>query len=100
MQVGCQVFARRLHVTDDRYLLAHALIVVDGPFDIRRMRDGEEVQHRVGRTTGGHNDRNRILDRLAGDDVARLEVVLHRLNQHARRLLGRAHFFFIRVRHR
>ena len=48
-------------------------------------RDGEIVQHRVGRATGRHDQRDRILDRFPGDDVARLEVALDRLDQHARR---------------
>ena len=45
------------------------------PLHARRVRDGEVVQHRVGRAAGRHDQRDRVLDRLARDDVARLEVV-------------------------
>ena len=46
------------------------------PLDAGRVRDGEEVQHRVGRAAGRHDHGDRVLDRLARDDVARLQVVL------------------------
>ena len=86
VQVDRQVLAAGLQVAQHRHLAAHALEVVDRPFDLGRVRDGQEVQHRVGRAAGGHDHRHRVLDRLLGDDVARLQVGLHRLDQHARRV--------------
>ena len=54
------------------HALADALEVVDGPRHFGGRRDREVVQHRVGRAAGGHHQRDRVLDRLARDDVARL----------------------------
>ena len=48
-----------------------------------RVRDRQVVQHGVGRAAGRHDHRDRVLDRLARDDVARLQVLLDRLDQHA-----------------
>ena len=42
--------------------------------DAALMRDGRQMQRRIGRAAGGRDHRRRILQRLAGDDVARADV--------------------------
>ncbi len=86
VEIDRDVAARGLEVAQHRHLAPHALEIVDGPLHTGSRSDGQVMQHRVGRAAGRHHQRDRVLDRLAGDDVARLEVVLDRLDQHARRL--------------
>ncbi|MCY1373645.1 hypothetical protein D9M69_609330 [compost metagenome] len=82
VQVDREVFAAGFQVAQHGCLLAHALEIVDGPLHFGRMRDRQEVQHRVGGPTGGHDHRHRVFDRLLGHDVARLDVLLDGLDQH------------------
>jgi penicillin-binding protein 1A len=84
MQVGGDILPRGLEVADHRHARANALEVVDSPVDVGSVRNGQEMEHRVGRSAGGHDQRDRVFDRLAGDDVARAQVVAHRLHQDAR----------------
>ena len=64
--------ARRLQVTQHGHALPHSLEVIDGPLDFRCGGNGEVVQHRVGRSAGRHHHCDRVFNRFAGDDVARL----------------------------
>ena len=43
-------------------------------------RDGQKVDHRVGRPADRGIGADRVLERLAGQDVGRLQVVLHHLH--------------------
>ena len=51
--------------------------------DLRLVRDGQQVQHRVGRTAERVDDRDGVLERLLGQDLAGPDVALeqphHRL---------------------
>ena len=85
VEIDRDVASRGLEIAEHRHLPAHALEVVDRPFDARRVRDGEVVQDGVRRAAGRHDERHRVLDRLARDDVARLQVVLDRCDEHAGR---------------
>ena len=95
MEIHRDITARRFEIAQHRHLAAHALEIIDGPFDLGGMSDGEEVQHRVGRAAGGHDQRHRVFDRLAGDDVARADVVFDGVDQHARGIRRRIGFFRI-----
>src|SRR5207247_4979119 len=64
----------------------HPFEVVDRPLDAGRAGDREVMQHGIGRAAGRHDQGNGVLDGLARDDVARLEIFFYRLEQHARRL--------------
>ena len=85
VEVDRDILARRLQVAQHRHLLADALEVVDRPFDFSRRGDRQEVQHRVGRAAGGHDQRDSVLDGVVRDDVARAQVVLDGFDEHARR---------------
>ncbi|KAG1239542.1 hypothetical protein G6F68_018534 [Rhizopus microsporus] len=100
MQVGRDIFTRRLQVAQHGDALADAFEVVNGPRHFGGMRDGEEMQHGVGGTAGGHDDRNGVFDGCARDDVARPQVAPDRIDEHPRRLGGRDHLFIVFIGHR
>ena len=99
VQIHSQVFAAGFEVAEHRRFDAHALKVVNRPFHVCRMGNGQEVQHRVGGAAGGHDDGYRVFDGLAGHDVTGLEVFFDGLNQHLGRFFGRVHFFVVRIGH-
>ena len=88
-----------LEVAEDGHAPSHALEIVDGPFHAGRTRDRQVMQHRVGGAARGHDEGDCVLDRLARDDVARLEIALNRLHQHPRRFGGGIGFLRVRCRH-
>ena len=100
VQIGNDIFTRGFEVAQHRHLAANALEVVDGPFDFGRRCDGEVMQHRVGRTAGGHDQAHHILDRLARDDVARTDVLPDRVDQRLGRFPGGIDFLRVRRGHR
>jgi hypothetical protein len=55
-------------------LAAHPVEVVDVEGHARLAGEGEEVEDRVGRAPGGGDGGDRVLERLAGEDVGRLEA--------------------------
>ncbi len=65
------VLAEGLQVADVRHLRADAVEVVESQVDLGLVRDREQVQHDVGRAAERHADRDRVLERLLGEDVAR-----------------------------
>ncbi|KAG0731073.1 hypothetical protein G6F23_015670 [Rhizopus arrhizus] len=52
MQVGRDIFTRRLQVAQHGDALADAFEVVNGPRHFGGMREGEDMQHGVGGTAG------------------------------------------------
>ena len=100
VQVGGHILARRFEVADDGHALAHPLEVIDGPFHFRSVGDGQVVQHGVGGAAGGHDHGHGVLDGLARDDVARLQVAAHGINQHARGFGGAVDLLLIGIGHR
>ena len=84
VKIHRHVAPRRFQVAQHRYFLAHALKIVDGPFDVRGMRHRQIVQYGVGGTAGGHDQRHGVFYRFAGDDVERLDVHFDGVDQHAR----------------
>ena len=85
VQVNGQIVARRLQIAQHRNALAHALEIVDRPEHARRMRDREKVQHGVGRSTNGHDHRDRVFNRVPGDDVPRTAIMANGVHQHTSR---------------
>ena len=57
------------------------------------------MQHRVGRAAGRHHQRDCVFDRVARDDIARLQVALDGVDQSASGRCGRIGFFGIRRGH-
>ena len=51
------------------------------------LRDREQVQHRVRRAAERHRDRDRVLERLLGHDLARPEVELEQVHHRVARLV-------------
>src|SRR5690606_13904026 len=74
MKVDREIVPAGLEVAEDRHLAAHALEVVDAPFDVGGVGNGQKMQHGIGRPAHGHDYRHRVFDGFARDDVARLEV--------------------------
>ena len=74
-QLRCAEAATRPHVGDQRRPLRDPVEVVDLERDEELGRDREQVQHAVGRATGRGDHGDRVLDRVAVDDLAWLEVL-------------------------
>jgi len=82
VEVGHVVLAVRLHVGDVRNLRPDAIEVVELELDVCFVRDCQQVQHEVRRPAERHADRDGVLERLLGEDLARpdagLEEAHHR----------------------
>ena len=65
------VLAKRLEVGDVRHLVVDAVEVIERELDIGLMRDGEQVEDGVGRTTKSHEHSDGIFERLLRENVAR-----------------------------
>ena len=74
-QVLGDVAAARLQVGDVGRALEDLGDVEQVELDARLVRDGRQVQGRVGRAAGGRHDGRGVLERLAGHDVARADVL-------------------------
>ena len=74
VEVGHVVLAVRLHVGDVRDARADAVEVVELELDAGLVRDREQVQHRVRRAADAMRDRDRVLERLLGHDLARADA--------------------------
>ncbi len=99
VQVHCQVLAAGFKVAQHRGFDAHAFKVVNGPFHFSGVGNGQEVQHGVGRTTGGHDHGHGVFNGFSRHDIARLQVFFDGLDQHFGGLFGRIHFLVVRVGH-
>ena len=75
LQVGHDPLAARLEVRDERDAVGGLLKIVDCQFESGCSCDRDEVQYGVRRAAGCHDDDHRVLDRLASDDVAWLDVL-------------------------
>ena len=75
MRTRC-VLARGPEVGEDRHLLADLGEVVDRQLHVGRVGHRQKVQYRIGRSTQGDDDRDRVLKGLAGEDVARPDAGL------------------------
>ena len=82
MEVHRHKTTRGLEVAQHRHLAAHTLEIIDGPAHPGRRSNGQEVQHGIGGTTGGHDQGYGVLDGLLRDDVARPQAQSHGVHQH------------------
>ncbi len=74
-EVGGDVPAARLDVGDDRRARGDRVEVVDLERDPGLGRDREQMQHAVGRAAGRCDRGDRVLERLAGQDLRRARVL-------------------------
>src|SRR5207245_8506497 len=72
-----EIFSRRLHVDQQRHVVADLLPVFDGQLDPDVPGDGVDVDRRVGRAADRRAGHDGVLERLAGQDIGRLEVLVH-----------------------
>ena len=75
MHVEGDVFAAGLEVGDVGRAPHDLGDVVQGEADAGFVGDRRQVQRGVGRAAGGADDDGGVLERLAGDDVARAEAL-------------------------
>ena len=76
-----EIEARRLHVHQQWHVMAEFLPVLDREIDADMAGGGVDVDRGVGRSADGGIDHDAVLERLAGEEVGRLEVFpdhLHR----------------------
>ena len=99
MEVHRKIFSAGFQVAKHGCFDTDPLEVIDAPLHICSMRDGQQMQDRIGRAANGHNHCDRIFKRSAGDDVARLQVAFNGFDQHFGRLFRRDHFFVVRIGH-
>ena len=59
-----------LHVSHVRYRLADAVEVFQRQLDLGLVGDGQQVEHRVGRTSQRHHHGDGVFERLLGHDLA------------------------------
>ena len=70
VELLAQILAGRLHVDQERDVVAH-LPVLDVELDAHVARDRDHVRRAVGRGAGGGRGEDRVLERLAGQDLGR-----------------------------
>ena len=70
VQIRRDVLTARLQVAQQRRALADPVEVVDVQLDPHLLGHGEEMQDAVGRAAAARDRGDRVLERLAGDDVA------------------------------
>ena len=75
-----EIFARRLHVDQERHVVADRLPVLDRELDADMARDGDEVDRRVGRAADRRAGDDRVLECGAGENVGGLQVLAHDLD--------------------
>ena len=80
MVVLAEIFAGRLQVHQQRYLVADRLPVIIVELDAEMAGDGVEVDRRIGRTADRGIDDNGVLERLAGHDLGRPQILVHHLD--------------------
>ena len=67
--------AARLEVTQQRRPFADLVEIVDRELDPHLLGDREQVQDAVGRAAAAGDRGDRVLEALAGDDLARAQVI-------------------------
>jgi hypothetical protein len=81
------ITAARFQIRDIRCLFEDFGHVEQRELDPAFVRDGRQVQRRIGRAARGRDGRSRVFQRLARDDVARAQVHLDQIHD----LLARRH---------
>ena len=73
-EFGHEMFAAGLEVGEHGHAFADAREVVEGQLHLRGVRDGEQVQHGVGRAAERDDDGDGVLERFLGQDVERAQI--------------------------
>ncbi len=74
IEIGGGVLAARHHVADERGALRDDIEIVDRQRDVALLRQGEEVEHGIGRATAGGDTGDRVFEGVAGEDIARADA--------------------------
>ena len=88
MELLAEILAGRLHVDEQGHVVAHLLPLADVELDADVAGDGVDVDRGVGRAADGAVDHDRVLERLPSQDVGRLEVLPHHVDDAPARLVG------------
>ena len=83
-----EIFSGRLHVDQQRHVIADFLPVLDRKLHADMARDGIDVDRRIGRAADGRIGDDGVLERLAGEDVGRFQVLLDDLDRAHAGLIG------------
>ena len=83
-----EIFAGRLHVDQQRHVVADLFPVLDGERDADVARDGIEMDRRIGRAADRRAGDDRVLERGAGQNVGRFEILAHDLHGAHAGLIG------------
>ena len=88
MEFFAKIFSCRLHVNEQRNLVANLLPIFDFQIDADMTSDGIDVDWRIGRTAdcGVHN--NGIFKRFARHNVGRLQIFPNHLDRTNAGLIG------------
>ena len=86
--VLAEIVAGRLHVDEQRHVVADRLPVLDRELDAGVARDRIEMDRRVGRAADRRAGDDGVLERLAREDVERLHVLEHDLDRAHAGLVG------------
>ncbi len=97
MQIGDREPAGGLHFAQYRYALAYGLEVIDRQRNLGRVRHRKQVQHRIGRAAGRHDNGDGVLERGSRDDLTWLEIPGNRVHQRAGRIGHRVGLLRIRI---
>nr|ABZ08895.1 hypothetical protein ALOHA_HF4000APKG5H11ctg2g13 [uncultured marine microorganism HF4000_APKG5H11] len=92
IEVGHDVFPSRLHIGDVRGVAADAVEVVQGQLNIDLPGDGDQVQHRIGRSAHGHGHGDSVLEGLFGQDVTGAHIFFQKTHQGPSHFSGLAQF--------
>ena len=83
-----EVLSGRLHIDQQRNVVADFFPVLDCQLHPDVARDGIDVDRRVGRTADGRASDDGILERLAGENVGRPQIVVNEFDRAHARLIG------------
>jgi hypothetical protein len=83
-----EIVAGRLHVDEERHVVADRFPVFDRKLDADVPRDGDEMDRRIGRAADRRAGDDRILEGGAGEDVRRLQILAHDLDGAQAGLVG------------
>ena len=88
IHVGGHEAAAGLEIDEDGSARADVVEIVDGERHFGLARHGQQVQHGVGGAAGGGHAGDGVLERLAGADVARADVLAHGVHDDAAAAAG------------
>src|SRR6185369_16868989 len=82
VHIGSDETARRLQVGQQRSAFTDLLEIVDVQGDPGLARDGQQVQDRVGRTAGGGDARDRVLECRTSENVSGIDPPAQQIHHH------------------